>query len=110
MKSIALTPALAQLAHTGAKTLTCRPGDTPAPYAVGDVCYIRETWQAVCDGGDGEPPALVRLRAVGQPGVVSGIDVVGQIPQLVEAGVRVAVAHSLVGRVQDGVQHRGCAV
>lgn len=53
MKSIALTPSLAQLAHTGAKTLTCRPGDTPAPYAVGDVCYIRETWQMQEEIGHG---------------------------------------------------------
>ena len=71
MKSIALTPALAQLAHTGHKTLTCRPGDTPAPYAVGDVCYIRETWQVVYGGGVFvAPPRMMPSMGLNQRDVV----------------------------------------
>lgn len=69
MKSIALTPALAQLAHTGHKTLTCRPGDGPAPYAVGDVCYIRETWQ-VCDPLPGVTPRQMPDHGITQRDVV----------------------------------------
>ena len=39
-----------------------------------------------------------------------GIDVVGQIPQLVQAAVRVQAAHGLIGRVNNRVQQLGCAV